>query len=60
VIGLSGEGDADVSLVGFCSQLRAREAYIHFVGVHPRQRGRRLGRRLTKATLRRRQQFTAS
>jgi ribosomal protein S18 acetylase RimI-like enzyme len=36
-------------LVGFCSQSRAREAYIHFVGVHPRQRGRGLGRRLYEA-----------
>jgi predicted GNAT superfamily acetyltransferase len=33
-------------LVGFCSQSRRGEAYIHFVGVHPGERGRGLGRRL--------------
>jgi ribosomal protein S18 acetylase RimI-like enzyme len=33
-------------LVGFCSQSRPGEAYIHFVGVHPRQRGRGLARRM--------------
>jgi predicted GNAT superfamily acetyltransferase len=33
-------------LVGFVSQSRPSEAYIHFVGVHPRERGRGLGRRL--------------
>jgi predicted GNAT superfamily acetyltransferase len=33
-------------LVGFVSQSRPGEAYIHFVGVHPGERGRGLGRRL--------------
>jgi len=33
-------------LVGFCSQSRRGEAYIHFVGVHPGERGRGLGCRL--------------
>ncbi len=33
-------------LVGFLSQSRPGEAYIHFVGVHPEQRGQGLGRRL--------------
>jgi GNAT superfamily N-acetyltransferase len=33
-------------LVGFRSQSRPAEAYIHFVGVHPGERGRGLGRQL--------------
>lgn len=33
-------------LIGFVSQSRGGEAYIHFVGVHPEQRGRGLGARL--------------
>jgi GNAT superfamily N-acetyltransferase len=33
-------------LLGFLSQTRADEAYIHFVGVHPEFRGLGLGRRL--------------
>jgi GNAT superfamily N-acetyltransferase len=33
-------------LVGFISQSRPGEAYIHFVGVRPDERGRGLGRRL--------------
>ncbi len=33
-------------LVGFLSQSRPAEAYIHFVGVHPGARGSGLGRRL--------------
>ena len=33
-------------LVGFISQSRPGEAYIHFVGVHPDERGRGLGRQL--------------
>jgi predicted GNAT superfamily acetyltransferase len=36
-------------LVGFLSQSRPGEAYIHFVGVHPEQRGRGLGRLLYEA-----------
>ena len=33
-------------LVGFLSQSRPAEAYIHFVGVHPEHRGQRLGQRM--------------
>ena len=33
-------------LVGFVSPSRPGEAYIHFVGVHPGERGQGLGRRL--------------
>lgn len=33
-------------LVGFLSQSRPDEAYIHFVGVHPDRRGLHLGREL--------------
>jgi GNAT superfamily N-acetyltransferase len=33
-------------LVGFVSQSRRAEAYIHFVGIHPDERGRGLGREL--------------
>jgi GNAT superfamily N-acetyltransferase len=33
-------------LIGFVSQSRPREAYIHFVGVRPGERGRGLGRQL--------------
>jgi predicted GNAT superfamily acetyltransferase len=33
-------------LVGFCSQSRPGEAYIHFAGVQPGERSRGLGRRL--------------
>ncbi len=33
-------------LVGFVSQTRNNEAYIHFVGVHPEERMRGLGRQL--------------
>jgi predicted GNAT superfamily acetyltransferase len=33
-------------LVGFVSQSRPAEAYIHFAGVHPGERGRGLGRQL--------------
>jgi GNAT superfamily N-acetyltransferase len=36
-------------LVGFLSQSRPGEAYIHFVGVHPGERGHGLGRRLYEA-----------
>jgi ribosomal protein S18 acetylase RimI-like enzyme len=36
-------------LVGFQSQSRPGEAYIHFVGVQPGERGRGLGRRLYEA-----------
>lgn len=41
------EGDELIAfLVGFVSQAKEGEAYIHFVGVHPRYRGEGLGRRL--------------
>lgn len=33
-------------LIGFRSQSRPGEAYIHFVGIHPDERGRGLGREL--------------
>lgn len=33
-------------LAGFVSQSRPGEAYIHFVGVHPDERGHGLGRQL--------------
>ena len=33
-------------LIGFLSQSRSDEAYIHFVGVHPKLRGGGLGREL--------------
>lgn len=33
-------------LIGFVSQSRAGEAYVHFVGVHPEYRGRGIGERL--------------
>jgi len=36
-------------LVGFLSQSRPAEAYIHFVGVEPGERGLGLGRRLYEA-----------
>ncbi len=36
-------------LVGFLSQSQPGEAYIHFVGVRPGQRGQGLGRRLYEA-----------
>jgi ribosomal protein S18 acetylase RimI-like enzyme len=39
-------GELTGFLVGFISQSRAGEAYIHFVGVHPDERGRGLGRQL--------------
>jgi predicted GNAT superfamily acetyltransferase len=42
------ERDAELAgfLIGFRSQSRPAEAYIHFVGVRPGERGRGLGRRL--------------
>ena len=40
------DGELVGFLVGFVSQSRPAEAYIHFVGVHPGERGRGLGRRL--------------
>jgi ribosomal protein S18 acetylase RimI-like enzyme len=40
------DGDLVGFLVGLRSQSRPGEAYIHFVGVHPGERGRGLGRRL--------------
>lgn len=40
------DGELVGFLIGFVSQSRPAEAYIHFVGVHPGERGRGLGRRL--------------
>jgi ribosomal protein S18 acetylase RimI-like enzyme len=40
------DGELVGFLVGFTSQSRPGEAYIHFVGVHPGERGHGLGRRL--------------
>jgi predicted GNAT superfamily acetyltransferase len=40
------DGELAGFLVGFRSQSRLAEAYIHFVGIHPGERGRGLGRRL--------------
>jgi len=40
------DGELVGFLVGLLSQSRPGEAYIHFVGVHPAERGRGLGRRL--------------
>ena len=40
------DGELAGFLVGFRSQSRPAEAYIHFVGIHPGERGRGLGRQL--------------
>ena len=40
------DGELVGFLVGFLSQSHPGEAYIHFVGVHPAERGRGLGRQL--------------
>lgn len=40
------DGELVGFLVGFVSQSRPGEAYIHFVGVHPGERGSGLGRQL--------------
>jgi ribosomal protein S18 acetylase RimI-like enzyme len=40
------DGELAGFLVGFVSQSHPAEAYIHFVGVHPDERGRGLGRQL--------------
>jgi predicted GNAT superfamily acetyltransferase len=40
------DGELVGFLVGFTSQSRPAEAYIHFVGVHPDERDRGLGRQL--------------
>jgi ribosomal protein S18 acetylase RimI-like enzyme len=40
------DGELAGFLVGFLSQSRPGEAYIHFVGIHPAERGRGLGRQL--------------
>jgi ribosomal protein S18 acetylase RimI-like enzyme len=39
-------GQVVAFLVGFVSQSRPGEAYIHFVGIHPAQRGQGLGAQL--------------
>lgn len=40
------DGDMIGFLIGFLSQSRTDEAYIHFVGVHPNYRGKGVGRHL--------------
>jgi ribosomal protein S18 acetylase RimI-like enzyme len=40
------DGELTGFLIGLLSQSRPGEAYIHFVGVHPAERGDGLGRRL--------------
>jgi GNAT superfamily N-acetyltransferase len=40
------DGELVGFLVGFVSQSRPAEAYIHFVGIHPGERGHGLGRQL--------------
>ena len=40
------DGELVGFLVGLRSQSRPGEAYIHFVGIHPAERGRGLGRQL--------------
>jgi len=40
------DGELVGLLVGFQSQSRPAEAYIHFVGIHPAERGHGLGRQL--------------
>ena len=40
------DGELAGFLVGFRSQSRPGEAYIHFVGIHPGERGHGLGRQL--------------
>jgi GNAT superfamily N-acetyltransferase len=40
------DGELAGFLIGFTSQSRPGEAYIHFVGVRPRERGLGLGRQL--------------
>ena len=47
------DGELAGFLVGFRSQSRPGEAYIHFVGVDPELRGRGVGRELYTAFLRR-------
>ncbi len=42
----TGDGELAGFLVGFVSQDRPDEAYVHFLGVHPDRRGEHLGRRL--------------
>ena len=40
------DGELRGFLVGFRSQTRPEQAYVHFIGVDPRARGRGIGRRL--------------
>ena len=42
----SDDGGLAGFLIGFVSQDRPDEAYVHFLGVHPDHRGKGLGRRL--------------
>jgi ribosomal protein S18 acetylase RimI-like enzyme len=45
---LEEDGRIVAFLIGFFSQSRSKEAYIHFVGVHPQYRKRGFGRKLYK------------
>ncbi|WP_130859497.1 GNAT family N-acetyltransferase [Gracilibacillus phocaeensis] len=40
------DGEIIGFLIGFLSQTYAKEAYIHFVGIHPEQRKRGIGKEL--------------
>ena len=43
---IEADGELIAFLAGFVSQTDPRQAYIHFVGIHPAQRGRGRGRQL--------------
>ncbi|MBN8210529.1 GNAT family N-acetyltransferase [Bacillus sp. NTK071] len=40
------DGEVIGFLIGFLSQTHLHEGYIHFVGVHPKYRGRNIGKQL--------------
>ena len=43
---IEADGQVIAFLIGFVSQTDPRQAYIHFVGIHPAQRKRGLGKQL--------------
>lgn len=43
---IEGDGEIIAFLIGFASQSRHGEAYIHFAGVHPEHRGRGIAKAL--------------